>query len=70
MGLRVVSGVVASGVAWSGEARALTVDVHVSSDGVILMFHDPTLDRTTNGKGTIRSQAWKDGIELVLGLRQ
>lgn len=45
-------------------ARVLTVtDVHVSSDGYILTFHDPTLDRTTNGKGAIRSQPWKGVIE-------
>ncbi|KAI0774560.1 PLC-like phosphodiesterase [Fomes fomentarius] len=29
------------------------------------MFHDPTLDRTTNGKGTIKEQKWygPDGME-------
>ncbi|EJT52155.1 glycerophosphodiester phosphodiesterase [Trichosporon asahii var. asahii CBS 2479] len=37
-------------------ADAIESDVHVTSDGVILMFHDPTLDRTTNGSGTIKSQ--------------
>lgn len=30
------------------------------------MFHDPTLDRTTNGTGTIRSQDWHGKIECVL----
>lgn len=38
-------------------------DVHATSDGVILMFHDPTLDRTTNGKGLIRQQPWHGVIE-------
>lgn len=38
-------------------------DVHITSDGVILMFHDPTLDRTTTGKGAIKTQPWKDVIE-------
>ncbi|WWC94971.1 hypothetical protein V866_001823 [Kwoniella sp. B9012] len=40
-------------------------DVHATSDGVILMFHDPTLDRTTTGKGLIKNQPWKGVIEHV-----
>lgn len=40
-------------------------DVHVTSDDVIVMFHDPSLERTTNGKGLIRKQPWKDCIEHV-----
>ena len=43
--------------------KALMPDVHATSDGVILMFHDPTLDRTTTGKGLIRKQPWKGVIE-------
>lgn len=41
----------------------LIADVHATSDGVVLMFHDPTLDRTTTGTGTIRTQPWKGVIE-------
>jgi glycerophosphoryl diester phosphodiesterase/phosphatidylglycerol phospholipase C len=37
--------------------------VHATSDGVILMFHDPTLDRTTTGTGLIRTQPWEGVIE-------
>lgn len=40
-------------------------DVHATTDGVILMFHDPTLDRTTDGKGAIKEQAWVGNIEYV-----
>lgn len=29
------------------------------------MFHDPSLERTTNGKGLIKQQPWHDGIEHV-----
>lgn len=29
------------------------------------MFHDPSLERTTNGKGFIREQDWSNGIEHV-----
>lgn len=46
-----------------GGGLVLMADVHATSDGVILMFHDPTLDRTTTGKGLIRKQPWKGVIE-------
>ncbi|KAJ7111584.1 PLC-like phosphodiesterase [Mycena crocata] len=40
-------------------------DVHVSKDGVIIMFHDPTLARTTDFTGTIKECDWygPDGME-------
>lgn len=40
-------------------------DVHVTSDGVIVMFHDPSLERTTDGHGLIRTQPWHCTIEHV-----
>ena len=30
-------------------------DVHLSKDGVIVIWHDPTLERNTDGKGTLES---------------
>lgn len=33
------------------------------------MFHDPTLDRTTDGKGAIKEQAWFGNIEYVHSFR-
>lgn len=41
----------------------IEVDVHATSDGVILMFHDPTLERTTTGEGLIRKQPWHGVIK-------
>lgn len=41
-------------------------DVHATTDGIVVMFHDPTLDRTTDGKGAIKEQAWVGNIEYVL----
>ncbi|KAJ6547631.1 PLC-like phosphodiesterase [Mycena capillaripes] len=40
-------------------------DVHVSKDGIIIMFHDPTLGRTTNFTGAIKDSNWygPDGME-------
>lgn len=32
---------------------ALELDVHVSSDGHVVVIHDPTLDRTTDGSGRV-----------------
>jgi len=46
-------------------AEGIESDVHVSVDDVVIMFHDPSLDRTTNGTGLIREQLWhgEDGME-------
>lgn len=34
-------------------ADAIECDVHLSSDGELMVIHDPTVDRTTNGKGRV-----------------
>jgi glycerophosphoryl diester phosphodiesterase len=34
-------------------ATALEMDVHLTSDGHLVVCHDPTVDRTTNGSGAI-----------------
>lgn len=36
------------------EAEAIEVDVHMTKDGHLLICHDESVDRTTNGKGKIR----------------
>ncbi len=36
-------------------ADVLELDVHPSSDGHIMVIHDPTVDRTSNGSGAVRS---------------
>jgi len=33
--------------------EAVELDVHLSSDGAIMVIHDPFLDRTTDGKGPV-----------------
>jgi len=35
-------------------ADFLEFDVHLSKDGEVIVIHDPTLERTTNGRGTVR----------------
>jgi glycerophosphoryl diester phosphodiesterase len=41
-------------------------DVHFSADGHIVVIHDATLDRTTDGTGPVAAQNWADLSRLVL----
>ncbi|KAG0341683.1 hypothetical protein BG004_005948 [Podila humilis] len=47
-------------------ADGLEGDLHLTSDGEIIVMHDPSLDRTTNGTGLIKDRPWKGYID---GLR-
>ena len=38
--------------------RYLETDVHVTSDGVLLAFHDDVLDRVTDGHGRVDALPW------------
>lgn len=35
-------------------ADAIELDVHLSRDGEVVVVHDPTVDRTTDGRGRVR----------------
>jgi len=48
-------------------ADMLEFDVHASRDGVIVVTHDPTLERTTNGSGPVREHVWYDLQQLDAG---
>lgn len=37
-------------------ADGLELDVHLSADGIVVVHHDDTLDRTTNGSGPIAAR--------------
>lgn len=41
-------------------ADALELDVHRSTDGEIVVIHDPTLDRTTDGTGPVRERTLEE----------
>ena len=41
-------------LALTQQADAIELDVKLSSDGYVVVHHDPTLDRTTNGKGKLK----------------
>jgi glycerophosphoryl diester phosphodiesterase len=40
-------------------ADAVEVDVHLSADGVPVVIHDETVDRTTDGTGTVRNLTYE-----------
>ncbi|WP_424811920.1 glycerophosphodiester phosphodiesterase [Roseococcus sp. YIM B11640] len=44
-------------VSW--DAEQLEFDVHMSADGEPVVIHDSTLDRTTDGSGTIAEWTWE-----------
>ncbi|KAF8969351.1 PLC-like phosphodiesterase [Flammula alnicola] len=48
-------------------AEGIESDVHVSADNVVIMFHDPALERTTDSNGQIRERTWhgEDGMQHV-----
>jgi glycerophosphoryl diester phosphodiesterase len=50
-----------------GGADRLELDVHASSDGHIVVFHDATLERTTNGKGPIGERTLAELLSLDAG---
>ena len=46
---------------------AAEFDVKLSRDGVAMLLHDATLERTTNGKGEAGKLDWRDLAELDAG---
>jgi glycerophosphoryl diester phosphodiesterase len=40
--------------------RYVETDVHVTSDGVVVAFHDERLDRVTDGTGDIAEHTWRE----------
>jgi glycerophosphoryl diester phosphodiesterase len=49
--------------------RYVETDVHVTADGVVVVHHDPTLDRTTDGGGAIADQPWSSVRRAKIGGR-
>ncbi len=48
-------------------ADGIELDVHMTRDGEIVVIHDDTLDRTTNGKGSVSDQTMAELRELDAG---
>lgn len=49
--------------------RYLETDVHATSDGVVVVHHDASLDRTTDGAGLISRQTWAQLRSVKIGGR-
>ena len=47
----------------------IETDVRVTSDGELVIMHDATLDRTTNGQGPVASHSWSQVAALDAGYR-
>jgi glycerophosphoryl diester phosphodiesterase len=45
-------------------ASYLELDVHGTADGTIVVLHDDTVDRTTDGSGPVREMPWR-GVERL-----
>jgi glycerophosphoryl diester phosphodiesterase len=58
-------------VAFEGAAALgyvyIETDVRITRDGVVVVFHDDTLDRTTNGKGPVKDWLFDDIKHLDAG---
>lgn len=51
------------------DADILEMDVRLTADGMVVVIHDPTVDRTTNGTGPIREMTWAQARDLDAGYR-
>lgn len=47
--------------------RYLETDLHVTADGVLVAFHDDSLERTTNGSGPLESRTWAELSDFDAG---
>jgi glycerophosphoryl diester phosphodiesterase len=50
-------------------ADGLELDVHLSRDGVVVVHHDATLDRTTDGKGPVAARSAAELAAVDAGYR-
>jgi glycerophosphoryl diester phosphodiesterase len=48
-------------------ADMLELDVHASRDGKVVVIHDPTVDRTTDGIGRVEELPWSELSRLDAG---
>jgi glycerophosphoryl diester phosphodiesterase len=57
----------AFGGAYDLGIRYMETDVHLTADGVVVVFHDHSLDRLTNGSGKVEDWRWADLQHLDAG---
>ena len=51
------------------DADVLEMDVRLTADGRLVVIHDDTVDRTTDGAGPIRRMTWEEACDLDAGFR-
>ena len=51
------------------DADMLEMDVRLTADGRVVVIHDETVDRTTDGSGRVRDMTWAEARELDAGFR-
>lgn len=52
------------------QADAVECDVHLSADGEVVVIHDPTVDRTTDGHGEVAAMTLEELRRLDAGVRK
>lgn len=57
-------------LAWQQGADGIEFDVHLSADGQVVVIHDDTVDRTSNGQGQVAKMALAQLQALDLGSEQ
>src|SRR5512142_579746 len=50
-------------------ADMIELDIHLTADGQVVVIHDPTVDRTTDGTGPLASKTLAELRELDAGYR-
>ena len=48
-------------------ADGIESDVHITKDGELIIFHDATLERTSNGTGWIKDHTYDELMQLDIG---
>ena len=48
--------------------EGVELDVHLSLDGELVVIHDATVDRTSNGTGQVRHMRWEEIGQLMQAL--
>lgn len=51
-------------------ADGIEMDARLTQDGKIVIMHDPTIDRTTNGKGKVRDMLLQEILGLDAGIKK
>ena len=49
-------------------ADGIESDVHISKDGELVIFHDASVERTSNGAGFIKDKTYDELLQLDIGM--